>query len=125
MTTEVNDPKARFGQGSTTRVLAAIAKAPEQKTSKSGNTYIALTLLVEDGLGGKTWWNAKVMENLAVLCPSGFFEQWRYAKFVGLGSSRDWEKDGKKGTSHDLMVSGIELQDRSFIRVEREPGSEG
>ena len=126
MTTEVRDPQKKLGNGTVTRIVGTIQKEPEQKTSGKGNVYLAFPVLIDDGAGTKTWWNCKVMEALALECPKELFAKFRYAKFSGLGETRQWSKDGRSGTSHDLLVTGIEMQDGSFIRApKREQGEEG
>lgn len=127
MTTSVNQPQPTRENQPTVRVVGTIQKDPEGKTSKSGNLYYDFPITVEDGLGGKTWWNLRMMENLFTKMYEGLIKKHVYCKFVGVGGPREYTKsNGDKGTSNDLLVTGVEMQTGEFIQAERkEPGSEG
>lgn len=61
------------------------------------------------------------MGNLAAQLGAGFFTKKRYAKFIGLGeANKAWtSKDGKKsGTSNEILVTAIELQDGTYVKPE-------
>lgn len=102
-------------------------KDPEKKTAASGNVYIAFPIVVDNAAGTVTWWNLKIMENLFSKLYEGLLEKHRYAKFVGVGGPREYTKaTGAKGTSYDMLVTGVEMQNGEFIQAEKpEPGSEG
>jgi hypothetical protein len=126
MSTQVNDPKAPRPKGTTTRLVGTIMKEPEQKTSAGGRAYLKFPILIDPGLPDVkgTWWNAVVMGELVELVGAGFFSKHRYAKFTGLGTpNKSWTgKDGKAGTSNEILVTAIELQDGSFVNTKK-PGS--
>ena len=127
MTTQVNPP-SEPRNSKTTRVVGTIAKEPEHKVSKSGNPYVKLTIIVDNGIEGatKTWWNANVMMPLVEKIGRGFFSKGRYAKFVGLGTAeRKYKKaDGTDGSSNDLLSSAVELQDGTFVRLDKKTDDE-
>lgn len=127
MTTSVNQPKPPSENGVTTRVVGTIAKEPERLTSRSGNSMAKFPVVVDDGAGTKTWWNCLIMDNLLGKLPEGLIEKHRYAKFIGLGKQRSYDKaDGSKGTSNDMLITGVEMQNGDFIQADKkEPGDEG
>lgn len=121
MTTTVNNPQKPFEKGKSTRLVGTIMKEPEQFTSKTGKDMLRLKVLVDPGLGdeAKVWWNATMMLDLANKVGPEVIKKFGYAKFTGLGSSREWEKDGKSGVSHDILITGVELQSGQFIKNDK------
>lgn len=85
---------------------------------------LAFPILIDGGTGdaAKTWWNALVMEPLAAKLGMGFFSKFRYAKFTGLGTpNKKWtSKVGVDGTSNEILITAIELQDGTFVKADRE-----
>ena len=82
-------------------------------TAKNGKLFIKFPVTVDPAVEGgtTTWWNCSIMEGLLTKLPDGFLRKFNYAKFVGLGTRREYHKaDGSTGISNDILVTGIEMQ---------------
>lgn len=90
------------------------------KVSKHGKEYTKLLVLASDGTGNDKFWNVTVFHDLRSILPDALFAKFRYAKFVGKGGPSDYQKkDGTAGVSHDMILSGVEMQNGDYVRVEK------
>lgn len=109
MTDKLVDQKSK-GEGEKAYVLGTIIKEPERKTSRSGNGYTKVLVST-----GPELWNLTVMDPLRAKLPDELFAKFRYAKFGGTATHREYEKDGQKKVAHDMLVNMIELQDGTKV----------
>lgn len=131
MPTTVNNPSTpQPPKQGTVRVTGTIMTEPNRMTSKNGHELIRFSILVDPQTGDddkKTWWQATVMGNLESVFQSWadtkgnpFFSKFRYAKFTGLGTpNKPWESKGKSGISNEILITGVELQDGTYVKAEK------
>lgn len=109
MTDKMVDPRSK-GEGEKAYILGTIIRDPEQKTSGKGNEYTKLLVST-----GPDLWSMTVMKPLRDKLPDELFKKFRYAKFGGTATHREYEKDGQKKMAHDLLVNMVELQDGTKV----------
>lgn len=116
MTDKLVDPRGEK-KGEKAYVLGTIIMEPEAKTSGLGNSYTKLVIATSNGLGKEkdVIWNAIVMQPLREKLPNELFAKFRYAKFSGTATHREYQKNGETRTAHDLLVNSITLQDGTTV----------
>lgn len=127
MPTTVRNASTPVNNGETIRVIGKIAKPLVEKVSKGGKAYFNFLIVVDDQFGNTSWVNATMFPDLHTQVPDELLKPGAYAKFVGKGSTRPWtDNAGKQRINNDMLVSGIELQNGTFIKglKEKEHGQD-
>lgn len=131
MTTTINNPQTpQPPKQGTVRVTGTIMTEPKEMVSKMANRLLRFSILVDGQTGRdseKTWWQATVMGKLADVFAGWadkkgdpFFSKFRYAKFTGLGTAnKPWSNGDRSGVSNEILVTGIELQDGTYVKTEK------
>ena len=90
-------------------IAGRLGNDAELKSSTKGDSFAAFSVAVSKGKDGPTTWFRCSLWGKRGESLSQYLTKGTSVAVVGEFQAREWEKDGKKGTSLEIRVSEIDL----------------